>query len=85
LEASLSNLDDILRKTYFQVERDFRPSVLDNIEYLQVFDNDEQLDDFLLNDDEEEDDKVIFIPKDYIQVESFSQKKIMPRIFLKTF
>jgi hypothetical protein len=52
LAASLSNPDDILRKISFQVERAFRPSVLNNIEYLQVFDNDEQLDNFLLNDDE---------------------------------
>jgi hypothetical protein len=52
LADSLSNLDDVLRKTYFQVERAFMPSVLDNIEYLQVFDNDEQLDKFLLKGDE---------------------------------
>jgi ribonuclease HI len=43
LAASLSNPDDIQRKTYFQVERVFRPFVPDNLEYLQVFENDEQL------------------------------------------
>jgi ribonuclease HI len=41
LAASLSNPDDIQRKTYFQVEISFRPPVSDNIEYLQVFENDE--------------------------------------------
>jgi ribonuclease HI len=41
LVASLSNPDDIQRKTSFQVERVFRPSVPDNLEYLQVFENDE--------------------------------------------
>jgi hypothetical protein len=34
LAASLSNPDDIQRKTYFQVERAFRPYVPDNMEYL---------------------------------------------------
>jgi hypothetical protein len=34
LVASLSNLDHIQRKTYFHVERDFRPSVPENVEYL---------------------------------------------------
>ena len=46
LVASLSNPDDIQRKTYFQLERAFRPSVSDNIEYLQVFENDEQFEFF---------------------------------------
>jgi ribonuclease HI len=41
LVASLSNLGDTQRKTYFQVERDFRPSVPENIEYLQLFENNE--------------------------------------------
>jgi ribonuclease HI len=74
LEYSLSNPYNILRKTSFQVERAFRPSMPDNIEYLKVFDNDEQLENFLLNNDEEEYDKVIFIPKYYIQVESLFTK-----------
>jgi hypothetical protein len=67
LADSLSNPDDILRKTSFHMERAFRPSVPDNIEYLQVFDNDEKLENFLLNGDEEEDDKAIVVPKDCIQ------------------
>jgi ribonuclease HI len=74
LVDSLLNPDDILSKTSFQVERAFRPSVPDNIEYLQVFENDEQLDNFLLNDDEEEDDKEIVIPKDCIQYRSLFTK-----------
>jgi hypothetical protein len=41
LVASLSNQDDINIKTFFQVKRVFRPSVPDNHEYLQVFENDE--------------------------------------------
>jgi hypothetical protein len=43
LEASLSNRDDFLRKKSFQVERSFHPSVPNNNDYLQVFENDEQL------------------------------------------
>jgi ribonuclease HI len=63
LAASLSNPDDVQRKTYFQVERDFRPSMPDNVEYLQVFENDEQLEIFLLNDDDEEDNHSFCCPK----------------------
>ena len=66
LAASLSNLDDALRKMSFQVERSFRPSVPNNIEYLQVFENDEQLEIFVLNDDDEEDDSSSVIPKECI-------------------
>jgi hypothetical protein len=69
LAASLLNPDDIQSKTYFQVERTFQPSVPDNIEYLQVFENDEQLDFFLLNDDDYEDDHSYSVPKDCIQSE----------------
>jgi hypothetical protein len=50
----------------FQVEREFRPSVPDNIEYLQVFENDEQLESFLLNNDDDEDDHMSVVPKDCI-------------------
>jgi hypothetical protein len=52
LANSLSNLDNVLRKTYFQVDGAFSPSVPDNIDYLQVFENDEQLENVFLNDDE---------------------------------
>jgi ribonuclease HI len=44
--ASLSNLDNVQSKTSFQVERGFRPSMPNNVEYLQVFENDEQLESF---------------------------------------
>jgi hypothetical protein len=37
--------------------------VPDNIDYLQVFENDEQLEIFLLNYDDEEDDSSIVVPK----------------------
>jgi ribonuclease HI len=40
LAASLSNPDNVQSKTSFQVERAFRPSVPNNVEYLQVFEND---------------------------------------------
>jgi len=43
LAASLSNQDDVKRKTYFQVKRIFQPFVLDNQKYLQVFENDKEL------------------------------------------
>jgi hypothetical protein len=58
----------------FQVERDFLPSVPDNIEYLQIFENDEQLEKNLLNDDDEEDDSLADVPIDCIQVESLLTK-----------
>jgi ribonuclease HI len=74
LEASLSNRGDVLRKASFQVERAFRPSVPDNIEFLQVFENDEQLESFLLNDDDKEDDSSIFILKYCIQAEPLFTK-----------
>jgi ribonuclease HI len=74
LVASLSNPDDIQRKMSFQVERAFRPSVPDNIEYLQVFENDEQLEIFLLNDDDDEDDHSSVVPKYCIQSESLFTK-----------
>jgi hypothetical protein len=49
----LSNHDDVQRKTYFQVKRVFRPYVPDNQKYLQVFENDEELEKELLNDDDD--------------------------------
>jgi ribonuclease HI len=74
LAASLSNPDDTQRKMSFQVERAFRPSVPDNIEYLQVFENDEQLEFFLLNDDDDEDDHSSVVPKDCLEYESLFMK-----------
>jgi hypothetical protein len=74
LASSLSNPNNVQRKMSFQVERSFRPSVLDNIEYLQVFKNDEQLEYFLLNNDDDEDDRSPNIPKYFIQDESLFTK-----------
>jgi hypothetical protein len=48
--------------------------VADNIEYLQVFESDEQLEFFLLNDDDDEDDHTFSIPKDCIQSEFLFMK-----------
>ena len=56
------------------INKAFQPSMPDNVEYLQVFENDEQLEKNLLNDDDEEDDRSIVIPKDCIQDESFFTK-----------
>ena len=74
LVASLSNPDVIQRKTHFQVERDFRSSMTDNIEYLQVFENDEQLELFLLNDDDDEHDHSFVVQRDCIQSKSLFTK-----------
>jgi len=68
--ASLSNLDDVHRKTYFQVKRIFRPRVPDNQEYLQLFENDEELEFFFVNDDEDEDNHITIVPMNCIQSES---------------
>jgi ribonuclease HI len=73
LATSLSNPNDIQSKKSFQVERVFRPSVPDNLEYLQVFENDEQLEIVLLNDDDEE-NHISVVPKDCIQSESLFTK-----------
>jgi hypothetical protein len=59
--------------------------VPDNIEYLQVFDNDEQLEKFLLKDDDEEDDGLIVVPKDCIQVESLFTKDDHAKNLLEEF
>jgi hypothetical protein len=74
LAASLSNPDDVQSKTFFQVERVSRPSVPDNMEYLQVFENDEQLEIFLLNDNDDEDNHMSVVPKDCIKFESLFTK-----------
>jgi hypothetical protein len=47
--ASLFNPDDSQNQNTFQVKRIFRPSVPDNQDYLQVFENDEQLVEFLVD------------------------------------
>jgi hypothetical protein len=63
LEASLSNPDNVQIKMYLQVDGAFQSSVPDNVEYLQVFENDEHLEFFLLNDGDEENDSLAAIPK----------------------
>jgi hypothetical protein len=45
--ASLFNPDDSQNQNTFQVKRIFRPSIPDNQDYLQVFENDEELVEFL--------------------------------------
>jgi hypothetical protein len=73
LVASLFNPDDLQNKNTFQVKIIFRPSVPDNQEYLQVFENDEELNDFLANEDdlEESNSNVALVPKNCIKSESF--------------
>jgi hypothetical protein len=48
ISTSLFNLDDLQSHNTFQVKRIFRPLVLDNQDYLQVFENDEELDEFFV-------------------------------------
>jgi hypothetical protein len=50
------------------------PSVPDDQKYLQVFENDEQLENILLNDDDDEDNHIFVVPKDCIQSESLFTK-----------
>ena len=76
LVASLSNSNDVQSKIYFQVKRVFWPSVPNNHEYLQVFENDEQLEKKLLNDDDDdEDNHISVVLKDCIQYESLSTEE----------
>jgi hypothetical protein len=44
------------------------------MEYLQVFENDEQLEKFLLKNDDDEDDHMSVVPKYFIQTESLFTK-----------
>jgi hypothetical protein len=57
-------------KHTFQVKGIFRPFVPDNQEYLQVFENDEELEIFLMNDDEDEDNHIIVVLRNFIQSKS---------------
>jgi hypothetical protein len=41
----------------------------DNQEYLQVFENDEELENFLMNDDEDEGNHIIVVSRNCIQYE----------------
>jgi ribonuclease HI len=70
LAASFSNPDDVHKKTYFQVRRISRPFVPDNQKYLQVFENDEELEKKLKNGDEDEDNHIIVVPRNCIQSRS---------------
>ena len=70
MATSLSNPDDIQSETYFQVKRVFRPLVPDNQDYLQVFENDEDLKDFLENENDVEDNNIAPFPKNCVQFES---------------
>jgi hypothetical protein len=75
LAASLSNPYDIQIKTSFQVERVFRPSVPDNLEYLEIFENDENLKKKLLNDDDDDEyNNMSVVSKYCIQSESLFMK-----------
>jgi hypothetical protein len=73
LTASFFNPEDLHNNNTFQVKRIFRPSVPNNQEYFQVFDNDEDLNDFLVNEDdlEESINNIALVPKKYIKSECF--------------
>jgi hypothetical protein len=63
------------RKTSFQVEKVFRPSVPDKLEYLQVFENDEQMEKKLFKDDDDDEDyHLSVVLKDFNQSEFFFTK-----------
>jgi ribonuclease HI len=85
LAASLSNPDNIQRKMYFQVERAFRPSVPHNMEYLQVFENDEGLEFFLLKMMMIKTITCLLSLKIVYNISLFLQKMIMLRISGKKF
>jgi len=72
--ASLFNLDDSQSQNSFHVKRIIRPSVLDNQYYLQVFENDEELAEFMADTsdvvDNSEDKNHLSLSKDFINFES---------------
>jgi hypothetical protein len=57
--------------------------VPNNVEYLQVFENNEQWEFFLLNDDDDEDNRSFVVPKYCIQYESFFTKYDHPNNILE--
>jgi len=67
--ASLFNPDDFQDKNIFQVKRISRPLVPDNQEYLQVFENDEELNEFFSCSREVE-ESIQSIPKKCIRSKS---------------
>ena len=72
--ASLFNHDDLQSQNTFQVKRIFKPSVHDNQDYLQVFENYEKLAKFLADTSDVvenyEDQSHIPVSKDCINFES---------------
>jgi len=85
VSASIFNTEDCQGHDTYHVKTLFRPSILDNQEYLQVFENDEHVINFLTNEDpinevdpvenqnlQEEDHKENHkpFPKKYIKLES---------------
>jgi ribonuclease HI len=83
--ASLFNTDDSQNHNTFHVKTIFRPSIPDNQEYWQVFENDEHIAKFLtdhdstLSDVSEEiqsnqkeihDQSIVVLPKNYVSLES---------------
>jgi ribonuclease HI len=71
--TSLFILDEFQNKNTFQVKRISRPSISDNQEYIQVFENDEELNEFFSNLGEFE-ESIQSIPKKCIKSKSlFSQ------------
>jgi hypothetical protein len=83
--ASLFNSNDSQSQSTFHVKRIFWPSILDNQEYLQVFENDDHVanlltdnDSMSLNDSKEsqdpqkeiQDQNLVLTPKNYVSLES---------------
>jgi len=66
LDTSMSNPDDIHSEMYFEVKIVFLPSILDNQEYLQVFENGEHLEYFLVNENEDEDNEIAPVSKNCV-------------------
>jgi hypothetical protein len=57
--------------------------VPNKIKYLQVFENDEQLENFLLNDDDDGDDHIYVVPKYCMQSKSLFSKYDHPKNLLE--
>jgi len=94
--VSLFNPDDSQNQSTFHVKRSFWPSIPDNQEYLQVFENYEHISNFLTNhysmvsnDLEENQDSlkeladrsVAIFPKDYVSLESLLTREDQKKIF----
>jgi hypothetical protein len=81
--AYLFNPDDSQSQNTFQVKRIFRPSVPDNQDYLQVFENDEELDEFLADTSDvvenSEDQSHILFQRIVSILNLFSQEMTKPK------